>query len=164
MRRTADHKAGAASHTASPCRFACRFSFSLYLGCSSATCEEEFVNQEKFIDAYKNQNVTIVSSFGIHPQNPSVECLEYEEFLLQNNKISAIGEIGIDLFSEEFKKNNIEPKRIQFIYPKMNSESNLVLVDGRKNGKVGLKVLAPLYVHNEDGSYTDEVLKLFGKC
>ena len=35
---------------------------------------------------------------------------------------------------------------------------------GRKNGKTGLKVLAPLYVHNEDGSYTDEVLKLFGKC
>lgn len=65
---------------------------------------------------------------------------------------------------EKMKKNNIEPKRIQFIYPKINSESNLVLVDGRKNGKVGLKVLAPLYVHNEDGSYTDEVLKLFGKC
>ena len=65
---------------------------------------------------------------------------------------------------EKMKKNNIEPKRIQFIYPKINSESKLVLVDGRKNGKVGLKVLAPLYVHNEDGSYTDEVLKLFGKC
>lgn len=65
---------------------------------------------------------------------------------------------------EKMKNNNIEPKRVQFIYPKMNSESNLVLVDGRKNGKPGLKVLAPLYVHNEDGSYTDEVLKLFGKC
>ena len=65
---------------------------------------------------------------------------------------------------EKMKNNNIEPKRVQFIFPKMNSESNLVLVDGRKNGKTGLKVLAPLYVHNEDGSYTDEVLKLFGKC
>lgn len=65
---------------------------------------------------------------------------------------------------EKMKNNNIEPKRIQFIYPKMNSESNLVLVDGRKNGKTGLKVLAPLYVHNEDGSYTEEILKLFGKC
>ena len=65
---------------------------------------------------------------------------------------------------DKMKKNNIEPKRIQFIYPKMNSESNLVLVDGRKNGKTGLKVLQPLYVHNEDGSYTEEVLKLFGKC
>ena len=32
-----------------------------------------------------------------------------------------------------------------------------------KNGKTGLKLLPPLYVHNEDGSYTDEVLKIFGK-
>ena len=64
---------------------------------------------------------------------------------------------------DKMKKNNIEPKRIQFIYPKLNSESNLVLVDGRKNGKTGLKVLPPLYVHNQDGSYTKEVLKIFGK-
>jgi tRNA1(Val) A37 N6-methylase TrmN6 len=26
-----------------------------------------------------------------------------------------------------------------------------------------LKILKPLYVHNEDGSYTEEVLKQFGK-
>ena len=61
------------------------------------------------------------------------------------------------------KKNNIEPKRIQFIYPKENSESNLVLIDGRKNGNPGLKILKPLIVHNNDGSYSDEVLKIFGK-
>lgn len=61
------------------------------------------------------------------------------------------------------KKYNIEPKRIQFIYPKENSESNLVLIDGRKNGNVGLKILKPLIVHNNDNSYTEEVLKIFGK-
>ncbi len=61
------------------------------------------------------------------------------------------------------KKNNIEPKRIRFIYPKLNSESNLVLIDGRKNGKTGLKILPPLYVHNSDGGYTEEVMKMFGK-
>lgn len=61
------------------------------------------------------------------------------------------------------KKNNIEPKRIRFIYPKIDKESNLVLIDGRKNGNSGLKLLSPLIVHNEDGSYTDEVLKMFGK-
>ena len=60
------------------------------------------------------------------------------------------------------KKNNLEPKRIQFIYPKKNSDSNIVLIDGRKNGKPGLKILKPLIVHNEDGSYTKEVLNLFG--
>ena len=64
---------------------------------------------------------------------------------------------------ELMKKNNIEPKRIRFIYPKKNKESNLVLIDGRKNGKNGLKLLSPLIIHNEDGSYTDEVLKMFGK-
>lgn len=64
---------------------------------------------------------------------------------------------------ELMKKNNIEPKRIRFIYPKINKQSNLVLIDGRKNGKSGLKLLSPLIVHNNDGSYADEVLKMFGK-
>ena len=63
----------------------------------------------------------------------------------------------------EMQKNNIEPKRIRFIYPKCDSKSNLVLIEGKKNGKTGLKLLSPLIVHNEDGSYTDEVLKMFGK-
>lgn len=60
------------------------------------------------------------------------------------------------------KLNNIEPKRIRFIYSKLNSKSNLVLIDGRKNGNCGLEVLQPLYIHNIDGSYTKEVLKMFG--
>lgn len=64
---------------------------------------------------------------------------------------------------DKMKKNNIEPKRIRFIYPKIDKNSNLVLIDGRKNGKIGLKLLPPLYVHNSDGSYTEEVLKMFGR-
>ena len=52
-------------------------------------------------------------------------------------------------------------KKLRFVYPKLNCESNMVLVEGRKNGKVGLKLLSPLYAHNEDGSYTEEVLKMF---
>lgn len=59
------------------------------------------------------------------------------------------------------KENNLQPKRLRFIYPKDNSESNLVLIDAKKNGKVGVKVLPPLICHNADGSYTNEVLKMF---
>ena len=62
---------------------------------------------------------------------------------------------------EEFRKNNIEPKRIQLIYPKENTESNMVLIEGRKNGNVGLKVLKPLIAHKSNGEYTDEVKKMF---
>lgn len=64
---------------------------------------------------------------------------------------------------ELMKKHNIEPKRMRLIYPKVNTESNLVLIDGRKNGKEGLKILPPLYIHNKDNSYTSEVLEMFGK-
>lgn len=64
---------------------------------------------------------------------------------------------------ELMKKHNIEPKRMRLIYPKVNIESNLVLIDGRKNGKEGLKILPPLYIHNDDNSYTSEVLEMFGK-
>lgn len=64
---------------------------------------------------------------------------------------------------ELMRKHNIEPKRLQFIYPKYDKQSNLILIDGRKNGSMGLKVLKPLFVHNDDGSYTEEVLKIFGK-
>lgn len=59
------------------------------------------------------------------------------------------------------KKNNLEPKIAQFIYPKKNEESNLFLISAVKNGKVGLKVLKPLVCHNEDGTYTDEIIKMF---
>lgn len=59
------------------------------------------------------------------------------------------------------KSNNLEVKRMRLIYPKKGEESNLVLIDARKNGNVGLKVLSPLVCHNSDGSYTDEVLEMF---
>lgn len=59
------------------------------------------------------------------------------------------------------KSNNIEPKRIQFVFPKLNSESNIILVEGTKNGNSGLKVLNPLYVHDKNGNYLEEIKKMF---
>ena len=62
---------------------------------------------------------------------------------------------------ETRKKNNIEPKKIQFIYPKENSECNAILIEGKKNGKPGLKILKPVYVHDEDGNYKEDIKKIF---
>jgi tRNA1(Val) A37 N6-methylase TrmN6 len=64
---------------------------------------------------------------------------------------------------ETMRKYNVEPKRIQLIYPKSGTESNMVLIEGRKNGKVGLKVLPPLIAHEENGEYSKEVKKIFKK-
>lgn len=62
---------------------------------------------------------------------------------------------------ETMKKYRLEPKRIQFIYPKPGEISDLFLIEGVKNGNSGLKMLSPIIVHNEDDSYTDEIKKLF---
>lgn len=62
---------------------------------------------------------------------------------------------------ETMRNNNIEPKRIRLVYPHIGDESNMVLVEGSKNGRSGLKILPPLYTHNNDGSYTDEVMRFF---
>ena len=60
------------------------------------------------------------------------------------------------------QKYNIEPKKIRLVYPKMDKEANILLIEGIKNGKTGLKVMSPLFTHNEDGSYVDEIRKMFG--
>lgn len=62
---------------------------------------------------------------------------------------------------EAMKNNNIEPKRIQFVFPKVETESNIVLIEGTKNGNSGLKVLKPLYVHDENGDYLEEIKNMF---
>ena len=57
----------------------------------------------------------------------------------------------------------IEPKEIRFVNPKAEQKPNMVLIKAVKNGKEFLKVREPLIVYNEDGFYTEEILKIYGK-
>ena len=61
---------------------------------------------------------------------------------------------------EEMKNNKIEPKRIRFIYPGKGKEANILLIEGVKNGNPGLKLLPPLYSH-DNNEYTVEIKKYF---
>ncbi len=62
-----------------------------------------------------------------------------------------------------FKKYNFAIKKLRFVYPKTNSESALaILIEAKKKGSSGaLKVLPPMYVEDEEGKYTEEILKIF---
>ena len=62
---------------------------------------------------------------------------------------------------DELKKYNIEPKRLQLVYPRYGSECNMILIEGAKNGNSSLKILPPLYVHDKDGNYLEEIKKMF---
>lgn len=61
------------------------------------------------------------------------------------------------------QKYGIEPKRIQFVYPKVGKESHIFLIEGMYKGQKGVKIEAPLYAHEDDGTYTKEVKRMFGE-
>lgn len=61
------------------------------------------------------------------------------------------------------KKYGFELKKIRFVYPNKNKNSDLVLLECVKNGKPGLKMLPPLFVYKENGIYSDEVEAMFGE-
>lgn len=57
----------------------------------------------------------------------------------------------------------IEPKLIKMIQPNTEKAPNMVLIEGQNNGGTFLKWEAPLYVYNLDGSYTEEINKIYGR-
>lgn len=125
------------------------------------TCNPPYFKYKK--ESLINEN--IIKSIARHEIEINLEdIIKISKKLLKNGgSLSIVHRTDrIIEIIDTMKKNNIEPKRIRFVYPKENNESNIVLIDGRKNGNPGIKILPPLIVHNEDGSYTKEVLKMFG--
>ena len=64
---------------------------------------------------------------------------------------------------EILRKNKLEPKRIRFVYSHTSGKENakLVLIEAIKNAKPFLKVEPNLFVYNSDGSYTEEIYKIY---
>ena len=58
------------------------------------------------------------------------------------------------------RQYNIEPKKIKFIYQNINKPSKLVLIEGQKNGKVGLQIDNPLIMYDDKENMTTEYKKL----
>ena len=61
---------------------------------------------------------------------------------------------------EEMRKNKLEPKRLQFVYPKKGSAANHILIEGIKDGAPGLVVMKPLFVY-ENEKWTKEILEIY---
>lgn len=68
----------------------------------------------------------------------------------------------IDIF-EIMRKYKIEPKRVQMVQPNINKAPNIVLVEGQRDGGAYLKWEKPIYVYNEDGTYSEEINKIYGR-
>lgn len=61
------------------------------------------------------------------------------------------------------KKYKIEPKKITFIQPKASKAIDAFVVEGKLGGNPGLTAPAPLVVYEENGDYTEQARRLYGK-
>ena len=60
---------------------------------------------------------------------------------------------------ENLRKYRLEPKRMRLVYPQIDKEPNMVLIEAVKYGKPRLTVEKPLIVYDKDMKYTEEMMR-----
>lgn len=120
------------------------------------TCNPPYFPPEKMKDKHHNQHVAI-ARHEIHTNLKEVVSIS-SQLLKQGGKAAFVHRperLMALLFY--MRENRLEPKRIMFVHPRDGKEANMVLVEGTKNGKEGLKILPPLMVYSELNEYTREL-------
>ena len=59
-------------------------------------------------------------------------------------------------------KYKLEPKRMQLVYPYIDREPNMVLIEALKGGNSRITVERPLIVYEKPGEYTKSILDIYG--
>lgn len=62
----------------------------------------------------------------------------------------------------QLAEDGLEPKRIRFIHPYADRESNIFLLEAVKGAKPRMIVEPPLIVYEKPNQYTDEIYKIYG--
>lgn len=117
-------------------------------------------------NSVKHLNDVDIKTIARHEVMFSLDILfKNVRFILKNKGIFAMvhrPERLVEIL-EMMKSYGLEPKRIQFCYPKEGKNANIVLIEAVKNGNSGLKVLEPVIVHDKNGEYTERIRKMFGE-
>ena len=64
------------------------------------------------------------------------------------------------------KKNHyviLEPRVTALVYPYIDREPNMVLIEARKGGNSRITVERPLIVYEKPGVYTSDILEIYGR-
>lgn len=60
------------------------------------------------------------------------------------------------------RKYKLEPKRLKLVYPFVDKEPNMVLIEANRGGRARMTVEKPLIVYKEQGVYTEEIYDIYG--
>lgn len=95
--------------------------------------------------------------------------LEAKKLLIDGGKLYIVHRVErLPEIITNLESNNFGIKRVQLIHPKKDINANMFIIESRKNKKTDLKIIPPLYIHEDivvnniiNTKYTEEVLKIF---
>lgn len=62
-----------------------------------------------------------------------------------------------------FRKYKLEPKRLRMVQQRVDKAPKLFLIEGKRGAKTGgLVVLPTLFIEDDNGNYSDEMMKIYG--
>ena len=124
------------------------------------------VTNPPYFKIFKNSKLNIekIKAIARHEIHLNLdELLSISSKYLKNNGVFAMV-YRTDRITEvlsQMSKYRLEPKRIIFIFSKVNTKSNLFLVEGIKNAKSGVKSIEYIISHENNGEYTDIIKNMF---
>lgn len=57
--------------------------------------------------------------------------------------------------------SGLEPKRLRFVHPRLSRPPSLMLIEGMRGARPGVRVLPPLALYGEDGAPTAELRRIY---
>lgn len=120
---------------------------------------------------YKKQNTGVINEEEKKLISRHEVLADLEDFIsISNRLLKDKGEFYmihrperiVDIFFL-MRKYKIEPKEIRLVFSNEKNPPKMVLIKGVKNGGQYLKFNENLYIYKDDGSYTDEILKIYNK-
>ncbi len=119
---------------------------------------------------YKAEGAGIISSSATDKAaRHETECSLEDVIAVSSKLLKSSGRLCIcqrperlaDIF-DLMRKYKCEPKRLRIVCKKVGAEPWLVLVEGRRDGKSGVRIMPPLFVYDEFGNLSDEMIKIYG--
>ncbi len=100
---------------------------------------------------------------GQHNRNLAMNLARHEIACTLTDVLASATRLPMRLpeIMEQMRVFTIEPKRMQLVYPKLEREPNMVLIEGIRGGAPELRVAPPLIIYHEDGSYTEPVRRIY---
>jgi len=67
---------------------------------------------------------------------------------------------AVDLITH-VRESHLEPKRLRLVHPNMEKGAQLILVEATKGGRPGVEIHQPLFIHDLNGQYSEEMRSIY---